>query len=161
MNPVIFIILAVITVGSALMVIISRNPVNSILFLLLAFFGLASFYVTLGAQFIAAVQLIVYAGAILVLFLFVVMLLNVGRIEERNPAFMKALGVVTGGVLFLLILNIVSGARITENPGLELVPTASLSEILFTKYLLPFELAGVLLTVALVGAVVLVKRKAN
>lgn len=161
MNPVIFTILAVITVGSALMVIISRNPVNSILFLLLAFFALASFYVTLGAQFLAAVQLIVYAGAILVLFLFVVMLLNVGKIEERSPAFMRALGVVTGGALFLLILNIVSGAKVTENPGAELVPTSTLSEILFTKYLLPFELAGVLLTVALIGAVVLVKRKAN
>jgi len=159
MNPVIFIILSIITVGGALMVVLSRSPVNSILFLLLTFFGIASFYVMLGAQFLAAVQLIVYAGAILVLFLFAVMLLNIGKIEEKSSAFLKALGIVCGGIILILLTTVLGSLNFTASPGPELVSTAALCELLFTKYLIPFEFASILLLVAIVGAVVLVKKR--
>ena len=161
MNPVIFLILSLITVCGALMVVLSRSPVNSILFLLLTFFGIASLYVMLGAQFLAAVQLIVYAGAILVLFLFAVMLLNIGKIEERGTAFLKALGIVCGGIILILLATVIGSMRLTLNPGPELVPTSSLGDLLFTKYLIPFEFASVLLLVAIVGAVVLVKKRST
>lgn len=161
MNPVIFSILTVVTIGAALMVILARNPVNSMLFLLLAFFGLASFYIMLGAQFIAAVQIIVYAGAILVLFLFAVMLLNLGKIEEKGQAFLKALGITAGG--FLLVIFAVLAGRIFNicQTCQTLTPTSSIGELLFTKYMLPFELASVLLLAAIIGAVVLVKKRTN
>ncbi len=161
MNSVIFIILGAITIFGGLMVIFARNPINSILFLLLTFFALASFYVFLGAPFLAAVQLIVYAGAILVLFLFAVMLLNIGKINEKGGVFLKVLGVVTAGFILIIFINVVSGNRIAGTPYPKMVPTASLGELLFTKYLLPFELASVLLLVAIIGAVILLKRKAG
>jgi len=161
MNPIIFVILSIVTVGAALMVILSRSPVNSILFLLLAFFGIAAFYVLLGAQFLAAVQIIVYIGAILVLFLFAVMLLNIGKIQEQGKTFLKVLGIAAGGFIFILFANIFNNSYILQNPAPEMTTTASLGDLLFTKYILPFELASVLLLVAIVGAVTLVKRKSN
>ncbi|MBC8205278.1 NADH-quinone oxidoreductase subunit J [bacterium] len=158
MNPIIFLILSVITVGAAVMVIFSRNPVSSILYLILAFFCLAAFYVILGAQFIAAVQVIVYAGAIMVLFLFVVMLLNLTKISEGGSAFGKTLGVIAAFILLVAILTVFDKVSLGPAPSTELTTTQSLGEVLFTTYLVPFEIASVLLLAAIVGAVVLVKR---
>lgn len=159
MDPILFIILAVITVGAALMVIFSKSPVSSILFLLLAFFCIAAFYVILGAQFLAAVQVIVYAGAILVLFLFVIMLLNLRKIEEKGSGFLKTLGVVAGGCIVVLFITAFSGIAPSVAPAEEMTPTMSLGQQLFTVYLVPFEIASVLLLVAIIGAVVLVKKR--
>ena len=159
MNPVIFFILALVTVCGAVMVVWSRSPVSSILFLLMTFFGIAAIYVFLGAQFLAAVQLIVYAGAILVLFLFAVMLLNIGKIEEKGAAFFKALGIVCGGIILILLATIIGANSLSPTPGPELVSTAALGDLLFTTDLIPFECASVLLLVAIVGAVVLVKKR--
>jgi NADH-quinone oxidoreductase subunit J len=159
MNSILFFILSILTVGSALMVIFSRSPISSILYLVLAFFSLAAFYVLLGAQFLAAVQIIVYAGAIMVLFLFVVMLLNLKQIEEKGKTILKAIGVVTAGILLILFILVTKNLTIQTSPSGGLVPTKSLGELLFTRYLIPFEIASVLLLVALVGAVVLVKKR--
>ena len=159
MNSLLFLVLAVVTIGAALMVVFSRNPVSSILYLVLAFFSLAAFYVVLGAQFIAAVQIIVYAGAIMVLFLFVVMLLNLNQIDEGGGGYLKTLGIVTGGVLVVILITAFSKFSGTLTPATEMTLTQTLGEVLFTKYLIPFEIASVLLLVAIVGAVVLVKKE--
>jgi len=159
MNPILFIILAIVTVGAALLVILSKNPVSSVLYLVLTFFCIAAFYVILGAQFLAAVQIIVYAGAIMVLFLFVVMLLNLRKIEEKGSSFTKTLGVMAGALIIILFITAFSGIEVTPPDTTGLTPTESLGERLFTQYLIPFEIASVLLLVAIVGAVVLVKKK--
>ena len=159
MNSLIFLTLAFITVGAAVMVIFSRNPVSSILYLVLAFFCLAAFYVILGAQFIAAVQVIVYAGAIMVLFLFVVMLLNLNEIAEGGKLLGKTLGILAAGVFLVAILTVFGKISLGPAPTDELTTTQSLGEVLFTTYLIPFEIASVLLLAAIVGAVVLVKKR--
>ena len=158
MNSLVFLILAVLTVGAALMVIFSRSPVSSILYLVLAFFGIAAFYVTLGAQFIAAVQIIVYAGAIMVLFLFVVMLLNLKSIEEKGKAALRIIGVAAGGLIMLILASSFSGKAFKFSAeAAEMTTTQSLGELLFTEYLVPFEIASVLLLAALVGAIVIAR----
>lgn len=159
MNPILFIILAIVTVGAALLVILSKNPVSSVLYLVLTFFCIAAFYVILGAQFLAAVQIIVYAGAIMVLFLFVVMLLNLRKIEEKGSSFTKTLGVMAGAFIIILFITAFSGIEVAAPGAGELTPTEALGERLFTQYLIPFEIASVLLLVAIVGAVTLVKKK--
>jgi len=159
MNSIVFFVLAIITIGAGLMVVLSRNPVNSILFLVLAFFSLAAFYVALGAQFIAAVQIIVYAGAIMVLFLFVVMLLNLKKIDEKGSNMMKSLGIVTAGILVVFFLAIVSQVKTIGGAAEELTTTSWLGEVLFTQYLVPFEAAGILLLATIIGVVVLVKKR--
>ena len=159
MSSLIFLILAVITIGAALMVIFSRNPVSSILYLVLTFFCVAAFYVLLGAPFIAAVQVIVYAGAIMVLFLFVVMLLNLTKIEERGKTVLRFLGVVAGGLILILFVSAFGGGAVAPVTSAGMTSTQELGELLFTKYMVPFEIASVLLLTAIVGAVILVKKR--
>lgn len=168
-----FIVFALIAVVAAVGVIISRRPVYSALFLLLNFATLAALYIMLEAQFIAAVQVIVYAGAIVVLFLFVVMLIGGGELTDiRDPAKslrqrvtvprITALALVVlllAGVVFGLItgqLNAAQGSAAVFNHG----SAEAIASVLYTDYLLPFELAAVLLLVGLVGAVVLAQRDA-
>ena len=158
MNSIVFLVLALLTIGAAMMVVLSRNPISSILFLVLVFFSLAAFYVALGAQFIAAVQIIVYAGAIMVLFLFVVMLLNLKKIEEKASVPLRTLGIVTAGILVALLLAVISKTNPALNPATGLTATKTIGQLLFTQYLVPFEIAGILLLTAIVGAVVLVKK---
>lgn len=168
-----FIIFALIAVTAALGVIISRKPVYSALFLLLNFATLAALYIMLEAQFIAAVQVIVYAGAIVVLFLFVVMLIGGGElsdIRDPNKSWRQrltapritalVLGVLLlAGVIFGLVtgqLNAIQGSEAAFDHG----SAGAIASVLYTDYLLPFELAAVLLLVGLVGAVVLAQREA-
>ncbi len=166
-----FYILAAVTVGGAVAVVSLPNPLYSVLSLILTFLGLAGLYLTLNAQFIAMVQVIIYAGAIMVLFLFVVMLLNLGR-EEQQPLqlpFQKILGVVAGLTIFAAILNAaVVNFSLTGEKGLfpaerinELGNTEVMGRLLFTQYLLPFQAMGVLLFVGIIGAVVLARRRTN
>ena len=138
----------------------SRNPVTSAMFLVLTIVSLAGLFVLLHAYFLAAVQVLVYAGAVMVLFLFVIMMLDL-KAEERRK--IKTFGIVGGlisvgsilAIFLSSLLNVPLGAA--ESPGLE-GGTASLGKLLFTQYLLPFEIVSVLLLVAIVG-VVLLSRK--
>ncbi len=168
-----FIIFALIAVAAAVGVIISRKPVYSALFLLLNFVTLAGLYIMLEAQFIAAVQVIVYAGAIVVLFLFVVMLIGGGELTDiRDPqktlrqrltapritALVLVLLLLAGMVFGLVTgqLSAAQGSAATFDHG----SAQAIASVLYTDYLLPFELAAVLLLVGLVGAVVLAQREA-
>jgi NADH-quinone oxidoreductase subunit J len=158
------IIMGGLTIGSALMVIISKNPVKSVLFLVLTFFFISGNYILMNAQFIAAVNIIVYAGAIMVLFLFVLMLLNLSKENEpKNSVFVKFAALVAGGILFIVLIAtlkdglVIAAATVDQSDNIGLVE--NLGQILFTKYVLPFEISSVLFIAAMVGAVLLGKRE--
>ncbi len=163
-----FWIFAVISVLSAIMVVASRNPMHSVLYLILTFFNVAGLYVLLGAHFLAAIQIAVYAGAIMVLFLFVVMLLNLkkGEHEFSKLPGVKMLGI--GLALFLLFeIAFITHSVLTEGtkgkfPAETVAAegnTELIGKLLFTDYLYAFEIASVLLLVAMVGSIILAKRK--
>ncbi len=158
------IIMGGLTIGSALMVIISKNPVKSVLFLVLTFFFISGNYILMNAQFIAAVNIIVYAGAIMVLFLFVLMLLNLSKENEpKNSVFVKFAALVAGGILFTVLIAalkdglVIAAATVDQSDTIGLVE--NLGQLLFTKYVLPFEISSVLFIAAMVGAVLLGKRE--
>jgi len=146
MESILFIIVALTVLISALLVITRRSPITSVLFLVLTFLSIAVLYVMLGAQFIAALQVIIYAGAIMVLFLFVVMLLNL-----RTPQPWEVSGPLRTGLGF-----IVAGGVLLDP---EMGTVAAVGDALFRRFLLPFEIASVLLLVAIIGVVALVKRR--
>jgi NADH-quinone oxidoreductase subunit J len=162
-----FYFLSFLTVASALMVVISRNPVHSVLYLIMTFFSLSGHYILLNAQFLAAVNIIVYAGAIMVLFLFVIMFLNLRAHQEAMaPLWAQLAAVVTAGLILLILVATVKTSTpalsVAVNPDyfdsqIGLVQT--LGQTLFREYLLPFELASVLFMAAIVGAVLLVRRE--
>ena len=161
-----FYFLSALATLSALMVVFSRNPVHSVLYLILVFFCLTGHYILLNAQFLAIVNIIVYAGAIMVLFLFVIMFLNLRKdAEQKQPPLMKFIAVITGGLLLLIIVSVLSKVDTIQaqktgfNSQIGLVE--NLGKVLYTEYLLPFELASVLFLVAMVGAVMLGKREAG
>jgi len=154
--------LAVLT---ALLMVTRRNPVMSALNLVGCLFCIAALFVVLGAHFVGAAQILVYAGAIMVLFLFVIMLLDLKDYTEHLPGanvLQKVVGVIIALNLLVLVARkvassgIVSGGPIAEH---SYGTTEAVAKVLFTTYLLPFELAGLLLLVAIVGAVVIAKRE--
>src|ERR1051326_545455 len=159
--PILFYIFGALTLGFGVLMIIMRNPVNSAMFLVLAIASLAGLFVLLHAFFLAAVQVLVYAGAVMVLFLFVIMLLDL-KVEERRKS--KKFGVAAGaisvgtilGIFFTSLANspLPAGAAPTLEGG-----TVLLGKLLFTQYLLPFEIVSVLLLVAIVGVVLLSKKE--
>jgi NADH-quinone oxidoreductase subunit J len=164
-----FYIFAFITIASALMVITVRNPVHAVLFLILAFFNSAGLFVLLGAEFLAMILVVVYVGAVMVLFLFVVMMLDVDFAEMR-AGFMKYLPIGAAvGIILLVELTLVIGAwtitpqsmaqRAQPTPGGEVTNTEALGAILYTDYVYFFELAGIILLVAMIGAIVLTLRQ--
>src|SRR4051794_36227407 len=156
MQDLLFYILAALALGFGFLTVanpFSRNPVTSAMFLVLTMGALAGLFVLLHAFFIAAVQILVYAGAVMVLFLFVIMLLNLKEEERRKfNAFGIATGVIAVGAIAALLVKTIwfSGVGANKTPALE-GGTAILGKELFTKYLLPFELISVLLLVAMVG----------
>jgi len=156
---------AAITILS-LVVVTRKNPVHSVMWMLLLFFHVAGMYLFLNAEFIAAIQLIVYAGAILVLFLFVVLLLNL-REEIETKRFIGSwpAGLLVSMVILISILGAVrsfvtgpAGKYSIEYMKKE-TPTKVLGQVLYTDYLFPFEIASLVLLVAIIGAIVLAKRK--
>lgn len=153
--------LSTITVFSALMMVISKKPIHSLLYLLLCFFTLAGHYVLLNAQFLAIVHIIVYAGAIMVLFLFTVMLLNLNvKGELSKPVVARIGAVVAGGLLLVALVGVLRG--IDTNPALmqannQVGMMKNISNLLFNEYVLPFEVASILFLTAMVGAVMLGK----
>jgi NADH-quinone oxidoreductase subunit J len=158
----IFLTLAVISLVTALLMVLSRNPVHSVLFLILTFFTLAGQYILLNAQFLAVVHIIVYAGAIMVLFLFVLMLLNLSRdTEPQKSNLWKLSGAIASGLLLVTLVGAMRGGIAlqipeAENPGVGLVE--NLGKVLFTDFVVPFEIAGILFLAAMVGAVLVGKR---
>jgi NADH-quinone oxidoreductase subunit J len=162
-----FYVFAGVCIASAVMVISSKNPVHSVLFLILAFVNAAGLFVLMGAEFLAMILIVVYVGAVAVLFLFVVMMLDVDFAELRQ-GFLNYLPV--GGVIafiFLFELLLVLGAwvigpqvvRTSPIPNLDTVTnTAALGQVLYTRYIYYFQIAGVVLLIAMIGAIVLTLR---
>jgi len=156
-----FWILAIGTIFSALMVITSKNPIYSVLWLIVTFFTISGHYILLNAQFLAIVNIIVYAGAIMVLFLFVIMLMNITRdTEPQKSKWLKIIGALAGGCLLLVL---VAALRHTEEQMTELGTgdiglIQNLGKVLFTEYVVPFEIASILFLTAMIGAVVIGKR---
>jgi NADH-quinone oxidoreductase subunit J len=161
-----FYLFATVAVASAFMVIASRNPVHSVLFLILAFVNAAGLFVLVGAEFLAMILIVVYVGAVAVLFLFVVMMLDVDFAELRQ-GFLQYLPVgATVGFVFLAELLLIVGTWITGAgvagairspipPASEVSNTKALGRVLYTTYVHYFELAGLVLLVAMIGAIVL------
>ncbi len=159
---IIFWILSAIAVGCALGVILSRNPVNSVMFLILTFFAISGHYILMNAQFLAIVNIIVYAGAIMVLFLFVIMLMNLNAdVEPQKGQLVQLAGVISGGVLFLVVLAAIKTARPLEidQSATEIGLIDNLGKVLFTKFVLPFEISSVLFLSAMIGAIVIGKKE--
>lgn len=149
------------------MVLISKNPVHSILWLIIVFFAISGHYILLNAQFIAIVNLIVYAGAIMVLFLFVVMLMNLNsQSEPKKNNTQKLAGIISGGCLLLIMIDVLRSAAEVQNAtallkegNIGLIKT--LGKALFVDYVVPFEITSVLFLSAMIGAVVIGKREAS
>jgi NADH-quinone oxidoreductase subunit J len=166
MLALLFIIFAGLAIGCAVAMVAQRNPLYSAISLIGVFISLASLYIMLAAPFIAAVQVIVYAGAIMVLVVFVIMLLNVEEEEHRvsRPRFLVPGAIVMAAVLFAMsafIIYFVSDSRSTPTTNASDVGlTMSIGTGLFTKYLLPFEITSLLLLMAIVGAMSLARRGA-
>ncbi|MCY4436253.1 MAG: NADH-quinone oxidoreductase subunit J [Chloroflexi bacterium] len=164
----IFAYLAVACVALAVLVIMLRNPVQCALALVGVVFHLAGIFILLRAEFLAVAHIIIYAGAIIVLFLFTMMLLNLGVVERARQFHVQApLAIVIGAVLFLEFI-VLTGATITVGASGPHTPAwvvgqggnvQALGQVLFRDYLLPFEVASVLLTAAVVGAIVLARQK--
>lgn len=167
MELVLFIVLGLTAVVAAIGVILSRNPVHSALFLLLNFAVLAAFYILLNAEFLAVAQVAVYAGAIVVLFLFVIMLISgeIGPLAVPGQRLPQAIGLLLAalilvGLIYAAVNGSLSSVRGTASPEAiaQIGNVQALGQTLYTRFLLPFEMASVLLLVAMVGAVVLARR---
>lgn len=161
-----FTILSFLTIICGLYVVTSKNPVHSVLWLILCMITICGHYILINAQFLAIVNLIVYAGAIMVLFLFVLMLLNLNKENEpQKPKYMSFAAAISASLVLLTILAAtwdgagISGQDMHYEAETGLVK--NLGKLLFTKYVLPFELSGVLFLSAMVGAVLLGKREKN
>lgn len=161
-TQILFWALTVIALLSALLVITSKNPVFSVLWLIVTFFTISGHYVLLNAQFIAIVNIIVYAGAIMVLFLFVIMLMNLSKdTEPQKSKWLKLAGAVAGGSLLLVLVAALRNteARMTELGTGDIGLIQNLGKVLFTEYVVPFEIASILFLSAMIGAVVIGKRE--
>lgn len=158
-----FFFLSFVAVFSALMVILDKNPVHSVLYLVVTFFAIAGHYFLLNAQFLGAVHIIVYAGAIMVLFLYVIMMLNLNKeIEPHKKNIPKVIAVVSACLLMLCMVVILKNADrgllpAARNSNVGLVE--NLGSVLFKEYMLPFELSSVLFLAGMVGAVFLSKKE--
>jgi NADH-quinone oxidoreductase subunit J len=158
-----FYLLAGIVVLSALMVVISRSPISSVIYLIICFLAMAGHYILLNAQFLAVVNIIVYTGAIMVLFLFVIMLLNLNRQNEPHKTLLtRSAAIISAGILFLVLLAAAKGVSQLA-PGNEFNPEIGLVKnlgiVLFKDLLLPFEVSSIIFLSAMVGAVMLSKRE--
>jgi NADH-quinone oxidoreductase subunit J len=169
-DALLFYAFAAITVAGALMVVTQKNPVYSVLSLIAAFFGLAGLYVLLEAPFVAVAQIIIYAGAIMVLFLFTVMLLNAPREDaaewDRSHPLYRPMAVRVGAVLAILLalelgwaLSRTSGLAAAVNETSGDMTIATMGRKLFTEYMFAFEVTSILIIAAMVGAVVLAKKR--
>ena len=163
-HPILFYSLSALIVTGAAGVVLTRNPVYAVLSLVITLFGLSALFVALQAYFVAVVQVLVYAGAVMVLFLFVVMLLELApeTLQRARSRTLGLAGTVVSGLFLMKTLQVTSSIQ-AAGPGkgqAGLVgTTAAVGEILFTRYTLPFEVASLLLLAGILGAIVLAKKK--
>ncbi|MDZ7899482.1 MAG: NADH-quinone oxidoreductase subunit J [Arcicella sp.] len=159
--------LTALTLLSALMVVLSKNPVHSVLYLVFTFFCISGHYVLLNAQFLMVVNIVVYAGAIMVLFLFVIMMMDLRKnAPDSKTTITKIAGAVLGGTLLVIVVAATRKMNLKDavNPANYIAETGmveGLGKVLYRDYVLPFELVSVLFFVAMVGAVMLGKREAG
>jgi len=161
---ILFWFLSALALVSAIMVLISKNPVHSVLWLVMVFFAISGHYILMNAQFLAIVNLIVYAGAIMVLFLFVIMLMNLDKTSDpQKNWWMKLAGFISGGCLLMEMATLVRQAAemkektvMMKQGGIGLI--GNLGKLLFSDYVVPFEISSVLFLSAMVGAVVIGKK---
>jgi len=169
LQVVFFYLFAIVSVGSALMVVVSRNPVHSVLFLILTFVAAAGLFLLTGAEFLALILIVVYVGAVAILFLFVVMMLDLdfGRMKQGALKY-APIGAIIGLVLLAQLIIAVSGgyfepaastATVLPIPPIETMSNIeAIGQVLYTRYILFFQMAGLVLFVAMVGAIVLTLR---
>lgn len=158
-----FYFLSFLAILCGLMLILEKNPIHSVLYLVITFFAIAGHYILLNAQFLAAVHIIVYAGAIMVLFLFVIMLLNLNKETEPHKSIAwKFAAVIAAGILLVVLVgalrqtnSLPAPMEVNANIGL----VKNLGKVLFADFLLPFEIASILFLAAMVGAVMLGKKE--
>jgi NADH-quinone oxidoreductase subunit J len=163
MFDILFYIFAALTVLTAILIPVCRNPVNGVMFMIASFVGTACLFVLLEAYFLAILQIMVYAGAIIVLFLFIIMLLNVDQVKHLRPSFVAQVA----ALLALLILSLGVGSLFLSGaanpmPEISVDSAASMARnfgyLLFTKYMLPFQVSGFLLLVSMIGVILLSKK---
>jgi NADH-quinone oxidoreductase subunit J len=164
LTSLIFYLFAIILTLAGACVITARNPVHSVLFLILAFFNAAGLFILLGAEFLAMLLVIVYVGAVAVLFLFVVMMLDISFADLRRDAMQYVpLGLLLGGVLLAELIILygtwgMPGAKMAVPIAADVENTKALGAVLYTHYMLPFQLSGLVLLVSMIGAIVLTHR---
>jgi len=163
-TQILFWLLSVVALFSALMVITSKNPVYSVLWLIATFFAISGHYILLNAQFLAIVNIIVYAGAIMVLFLFVIMLMNLNKeTEPQKNRWLKMAGAVAGGCLLLVMVAALKNTDLKQQQALvnegSIGLIKNLGKELFSTYVVPFEISSILFLSAMVGAVVIGKKE--
>ena len=163
-TQILFWFLSVMAIFSGLMMITSKNPVHSVLWLIVTFFAISGHYILLNAQFLAIVNIIVYAGAIMVLFLFVIMLMNLNKeTEPQKSRWLKMAGAVAGGCLLLVMVAALKDSDIKQQQALvkegNIGLIQTLGKELCSTYVVPFEISSILFLSAMVGAVVIGKKE--
>ena len=163
-TQILFWFLSVLALFSALMMITSKNPVHSVLWLIVTFFAISGHYILLNAQFLAIVNIIVYAGAIMVLFLFVIMLMNLNKsMEPKKNRWVRLAGAVAGGCLMLVLIAALKDSEVAKETAQvktgDMGLIKSLGKELFSTYVVPFEISSILFLSAMVGAVVIGKKE--
>ena len=163
MDQILFFLVAFIAIASAVYFVFAKNPLYSILSLIVTFFSIAAMYVLLNAQFLGIIQIIVYAGAIMVLFLYILMMLNLNAKDESKKSNLpKFIGVFSVCILFIGMLGAYKGLSgqtlAAENVDYTVGLTKNLGKLLFNEYVLPFELASILILSGIVGAVLIGKK---
>lgn len=163
MEAVLFYVLAAITLISAVFVVFMRRPVHNVLFMIVTMIGLACLFILLHAEFLAMVQIIVYAGAVMVLFLFVIMLLNLDEVvlPSEKMKVRYGIGIIMAMMLVVFLIPASRGIKSVSSPPVlpaGMTNTEIIARELFTTYLLPFEIASILLLAAIVGTVVIGKK---
>ena len=158
-----FLLLSIMAAGAGIMMLLSKNPVHSILWLIIVFFAISGHYILLNAQFLAVVNIIVYAGAIMVLFLFVVMLMNLNADTEPVKNYkLQLIGVVSGGGLLLVLVASVMKLQQSQPVQVKIGDDGLITNLgrsLFTNYVLPFEISVVLFLSAIIGAVIIGRKE--
>lgn len=161
MEAILFIVFGAVATVGAIMVVTRRHPMASALYLILTLFAIAALFVLRQAHFLAAIQVIVYAGAVVVLFVFVIMLINVpeGKLPSERLSGMRVLGIVVAGMLILETALVARRFGLPGTPAADSGSVQAVGKALFTDYLLAFEVTSVLLLAAVIGAIALAKKK--
>ena len=162
MEQFLFFFIALVAVASAVYFVFARNPLYAILSLIVTFFSIAALYILLNAQFLGIVQIIVYTGSIMVLFLYVLMMLNLNaKDESKKHNLLKFTGIISAGIIFVGMIGAYKGVAMTNattNVDSQIGLTKNLGKLLFNEYVLPFELASILILAGIVGSVLIGKK---